>query len=236
MALKSDSNAPYAPGSTIVNLLKRFREKGLAFPVTAEVLVRAGVPESLVPRTLQALELLELIDGDGQSTEVLKKIRAVPEKEYQATLAAWIKQVYAEVFSFADPAKDDETHVRDAFRTYVPHGQQDRMVKLFMALCAEAGLAPESKKAEVKPRARTTAATPNTRVAARRAPAPATPEFRAGALPPELAGLMARLPQHGWTKATRDKFVKTFETVLDYVIPIVAKEPKNETAETGIMR
>jgi len=231
MALKSESNAPYAPGATIVNLLKRFRDKGLAFPVNSEVLVRAGVADSLVPRTLQALQLLELIDDDGQATEVLKKIRAVPEKEYQATLAAWIKQVYAEVFAFADPA-GDETQVRDAFRTYIPHGQQDRMVSLFIALCAEAGLAPESKKPEAKPRVRsTTPATPRSSVRTTAGASARHEPGRSTSLPPELAGLMARLPQHGWTKATRDKFVETFEAVLDYVIPVVAKEPAQDAEE-----
>jgi hypothetical protein len=42
---------------------------------------------------------------------------------------------------------------------------------------------------------------------------------------------MARLPQNGWTKATRDKFLKTFESVLDYVIPVVEKEPEQEAEE-----
>src|SRR5258708_1509576 len=89
MAITSNSNAPYTPAATIVNLLKRFRDKGLSLPVTAEVLLRAGVPESLVARTFQSLQLLELVTEDGQPTEVLKKIRSVPEKDYQQTLAAW---------------------------------------------------------------------------------------------------------------------------------------------------
>ena len=37
---------------------------------------------------------------------------------------------------------------------------------------------------------------------------------------------MKSLPKNGWTKSNRDKFLKTFETVLDFVIPIVAKEPE----------
>ncbi len=229
MALTSGSNAPYAPASTVVNLLKRFRDKGLTAPVTTEVLLRAGVAETLLQRTLKSLQMLELITEEGQATEVLKKIRAVPEKDYKATLAAWIKQVYAEVFAFADPASGDEQHVRDAFRTFVPHAQQDRMVKLFMALCAEAGLAPENKKAEAKPRARSAApSTPTPRVNVRKNATDQTEMLRPGSLPPELAGLMARLPQNGWTKSTRDKFLKTFESVLDYVIPIVAKEQTSE--------
>jgi hypothetical protein len=231
MALTSNSNAPYAPGATIVNLTKRFRDKGLAFPVTPDVLLRAGVPESLVNRTLQALQLLELIDEGGNATETLLKIRSVPEADYKATIASWLKQVYAEVFAFVDPATEDETRVRDAFRTYIPHGQQTRMVQLFMSLCAEAGLAPESKKAEVKPRTRAPASsTPAPRANVRKAIEVNT-EIRSGTLPPELSGLMARLPQHGWTQPTRDKFLKTFESVLDYVIPIVDEEPAKDNGE-----
>lgn len=232
MALTSNSNAPYTPAATMVNLLKRFRDKGLAVPVTAEVLLRAGVPDSLINRTLQALQLLELIDENGNATEVLNKIRSAPEKDYKATLAAWLKHVYAEVFTFVDPATEDETLVRDAFRTYVPHAQQERMVKLFIALCAEAGLAPETKKAEAKPRVRNVAASaPTQRTATKKNPAPAVNPLQHGVLPPELAGLMARLPQNGWTQPTRDRFVKTFESVLDYVIPIVENEPVQNAEE-----
>jgi len=233
MALTSNSNAPYAPAATIIGLLKRFRDKGLSFPVTYEVLLRAGIAESLVSRIHQTLQLLELITEDGQATEVLQKIRAVPEKDYQATLQAWLKQVYAEVFSFADPATDDTVQVRDAFRTYLPHAQQDRMVTLFMALCAEAGLAPDHRKAETKPRVRSASQpAPKPRIATSHRNQPAAQEIlRQGNLPPELAGLMARLPQHGWTQETRDKFVATFESVLDYVIPIVEKTGEGEGAE-----
>jgi hypothetical protein len=235
MALTSNGNAPYTPAATLVNLVKRFRDKGLSFPVTVDVLVRAGVPESLGTRTLQSLQLLELIDEAGNATETLKRIREAPEKDYKATLAAWLKRVYAEVFKFADPGAEDETEVRDAFRTFVPHAQQDRMVKLFMALCAEAGLAPESKKAEAKPRVRiaatpSSASTQSPRVVVRKtAQTPHSEVLRPGSLPPELAGLMARLPQNGWTQPTRDRFLKTFESVLDYVIPVVEKQPEENT-------
>ena len=225
------TNAPYAPAASIVNLLKRFRDKGLADPVTPDVLLRAGVAETLLQRTLQTVQMLELIDEEGHHTEVLKKIRSVSEADYKATLAAWIKQVYAEVFKFADPA-GEETQVRDAFRTYNPHAQQERMVSLFMALCAEAGLAPESKKAEAKPRVRhASAAALTPRAKNPKHQAPTHEAMRHGVLPPELAGLMARLPQNGWTQSTRDKFMKTFESVLDYVIPIVEKDAAQDAEE-----
>lgn len=238
MAIAANSNAPYTPAASVVNLLKRFRDKGLSFPVTHDVLLRAGISESLLQRTFQSLVLLELIDEEGEATEVLKKIRSVPEAEYKATLAAWLKQVYAEVFAFADPATEDATQIRDAFRSFLPHAQQERMVSLFMALCAEAGLAPESEKAETKPRTRARTAAPSNPLPRGIARHMAKPHQQSHIgttlLPPELAGLMARLPQNGWTQASRDKFVKTFESVLDYVIPIVTKEPEQESGEDPV--
>jgi len=221
MALTPDGNAPYTAAATLVNLIKRFRDKGLAFPVTVDVLLRAGVPESLSQRTLQALQLLELIDEAGNATETLKKIREAPEKEYKATLAAWLKRVYAEVFKFADPSSEDETEVRDAFRTFIPHAQQDRMVKLFMALCAEAGLAPESKKAEAKARVRPVVqAGQGTRlIKMKKPPAPPAETFRAGGVPAPIGGLLSTLPK-AWTKQDRDKFLMAFTAMLDYSIPV----------------
>jgi hypothetical protein len=49
-----------------------------------------------------------------------------------------------------------------------------------------------------------------------------------GKLPTPLAGLLSTLPTNGagWSQATRDRFITTFEAVLDYCIPI------KETADT----
>ena len=46
-----------------------------------------------------------------------------------------------------------------------------------------------------------------------------------GMIPPAIAGLLESLPPEGegWTKAQREKFMVTFGSVLDFVIPV--KEP-----------
>jgi hypothetical protein len=49
------------------------------------------------------------------------------------------------------------------------------------------------------------------------------------ALPPPIAGLLESLPSDGWTAADRAKFLKTFESVLDFSIPVV-KEKKDTAA------
>lgn len=229
MAVTADSPAPYTAGSAVINVIHRYRDKGLTTPITSDVLARAGVSDGLIPRTLQALLILELIDDSGQPTATFQKIRSVPQAEYKNTLAEWIRRVYADVFGFADPAQDDAIKVRDAFRTYIPHGQQDRMVALFLALCAEAGIVSEVKKAESKPRRsamRPIKLSPASRQAVNK-PVHTAPDIpRHTGLDPALSGLLQSIPSggKGWTKDTRDKFVATFGVVLDFAVPIVSAE------------
>lgn len=232
MSVSTQSSAPYATGSSVIGIIRRFRDKGLSAPFTGDVLLRAGVSESLVNRTMHALQTLELIDDKGMPTPTLQKMRVVGESEFKQCLADWIRSAYAEVFQFVDPAKDDAVRVRDAFRSYTPIGQQDRMVSLFLSLCAEAGLVNESKKSETKPAARkpptqrgSSTTLVSTRIAARN-PLQHTNVFSNTGLPPALAGLMQSLPPPGtgWTKEKRDLFVSTFQTVLDFDIPIIKQE------------
>jgi hypothetical protein len=186
---------------------------------------------------------LQLIDDAGNPTPILKNIKSVPEANYKATLAEWVKSVYAEVFSFVDPETDDAVRVRDAFRTYVPHGQQSRMVALFLALCAEAGITSTTKKNESRPSARkansgrslvtTTGATASPARGNRRLAPPQTTPRHSGistGLHPALIGLIQSIPpaEIGWTQAERDKFYGTFGTLLDYAVPIVASRANSQ--------
>ena len=139
MAVTSDKPAPYAPSKTILDLIDRHRQKGLSIPVNADVLMRAGIPESLISRTLQALQTLDLIDKDGKPTPTFEGIRLAPETEYKKRLEDWLKGTYADVFTFVDPSTDDETRVRDAFRTYNPVAQQPPMGSAVSGTCAAAG-------------------------------------------------------------------------------------------------
>lgn len=230
MPVNANSPAPYTAATAILGIIRRYREKGLQAPINGDVLGRAGVSPALIPRTLQSLVALDLIDDSGEPTQTFKQLRVVPEAEFKNTLADWLKATYADVFSFVDPATDDAVRVRDAFRTYVPHGQQDRMVSLFLGLCAEAGLAPETpRRGETKPSARKAPA-PIPRALLRNtsskntpyAPPPPANNLNGGNLPPALSGLLQSIPsaEKGWSKGARDRFMLTFGTVLDFVVPI----------------
>lgn len=138
--------------------------------MTGEVLGRAGISESLIPRTLQALLVLDLIDEKGAPTGILEGIRLAPEAEYKQRLSEWLKSAYADVLRYVDPAVDDETKIRDAFRSYNPVGQQPRMISLFQGLIAAAGMGQEKPAAQ--PRRKRTVVSLNPRTQNPSSPAP----------------------------------------------------------------
>lgn len=242
MAVTQDRPAPYAPASAILSLIDKYRNRGLPSPIDAGVLERASVSPSLVPRTLQALQTLDLISDDGRPTQVLEGIRLAPESEYKKRLAEWLTDVYADALAFVDPATATDTDIRDAFRKYIPHGQQDRMVSLFTGLFTAAGVMPERER---KSAPRTKVTPPKQR------PIYSTPpKAREGkvslfggahaptpGLPPALAGLLQSLPANGqsWTQEARDKFYATFGTVLDFCFPVgAANAAPAQPAEDGL--
>jgi hypothetical protein len=231
MAVTAEQSAPYAPQTVILGLLDRNREKGLPNPVTTEVLQRLGVSDSLVPRTLQALKILDLVDKDGKHTEVLDALRLAPEADYKARMAEWLMAAYEHALDVIDPATANEVSIRDAFRHYNPISMQPRMITLFTSLFEAAGVrapapAGAAKPKVVKAESRSTAGVKMG--VTRRSPAPhQNPPPASGALPAAIAGVLASLPDPatGWTQAERDRFVIAFEAVLDFAVPIVAAAP-----------
>jgi hypothetical protein len=195
----------------------------------------AGISESLVARTLQAIHTLDLFGADENPTATMEAIRLEPESEYKKRFEDWLKSAYADIFALVDPATDDGTRIRDAFRGFSPIGQQERMVTLFQGLCTAAGLFPDKRTAASKPNApRSASRIPNNRP---RTPSPAQPSKRTAAganaygLPPAIAGLVESLPsaEEGWTAADRDRFLTTFKAVLDFAIPVITtKAPVND--------
>jgi len=228
MAVTTDKAAPYAPASAVIGIIERHRHKGLPMPVDAGVLQRSGVPDSLIPRTLQALQALDLIDEQGRATEIFERIRLASENEYKERLKEWLNTAYADVLMFIDPARDGETAARDAFRSYKPIGQQPRMVTLFLGLFAAAGVAP----AERLTKSRTSrVAQPQAQTRPKTSPRPlgsGRPTKRADQteIPAPISGLLTGLPEKGgsWSKAQRDKFLETFGAVLDYCFAVVESD------------
>jgi len=238
MPIRSGDKAPYAPTATILSIIASFRERGLSTPFTADVLIRAGIGDSLVPRTLRSLANLDLIDEKGNPTEALEALRRATTDDYPAKLAEIVRATYAEVFQFTNPAEDDRDRVEDAFRSYNPAGQRKRMVILFLGLCEAAGIiepSSEPKKASRNSNNRTTTRRGSTREKASAAPQAPTTRIEASGVPQPILGLLAALPKRGagWTQGKRDQFVKTFEAVLDLVVPVVTEEELEPEQEVG---
>jgi hypothetical protein len=242
MAVTADKPSPYAPASAILDLIDRHRNRGLPAPINAEVLARAGISESLIPRTLYALQVLDLVDETGKPTSTFEGIRLAPEVEYKKRLEDWLKGAYADVFSFVDPSQDDDVAIRDAFRGYQPTGQQDRMVSLFQGLCVAAGIAAEKPKAQKTQQNRSvlrilpkpTAPAATKRIGFLKSIAKSSASAAPSGLPPALAGLLASLPAtgEGWTADDRAKFVTTFGAVLDFCFPINEPSAAKQNGDT----
>lgn len=148
MTTALEESAPYAPPTTILSVVEGYRDRGWPTPFTPDVLAKANVPESLVPRTIHSLKLLGLIDDTGEPTDVLREIqRAVTDDDARRRLGDHVREVYGEVFAFVDPSTDELQRVEGAFRSFRPSGQRRRMVTLFLGLCAWAGLVPEDAPA-----------------------------------------------------------------------------------------
>lgn len=144
MPLAPDGPAPYAPVATIMEVIHRYRDRGLQTPFDVDVLTRAGVTESLAPRTLLSLRHLDLVDDQGHPTPLFEGLRRAPSDEFPSRLEEVVRAVYADVFQFADPTMDPPERVADAFRQYNPAGQRGRMVTLFLGLAQEAGIIEEA--------------------------------------------------------------------------------------------
>jgi hypothetical protein len=240
MPLRSGGPAPYGPPAAVLAVIKGFRDRGLATPFSPEVLLRAGINESIIPRTLKSLEALDLIDKEGTPTQQMEGLRRATTEDFPARLEEVVRLAYAEVFQFANPTTDDLTRVADAFRAYEPVGQRGRMVTLFMGLCDAAGIT--AKKAAATAAITAPARRPARffRTESQRRPASVGPQARVrngdgGLIPAPLTGILAGLPQEGegWTKARRDAFIAAFGSVLDFCYPITGSRSTPAPVEEG---
>src|SRR4051794_12017518 len=92
MPVTADKPGPYATSGAILDLVGRYRSRGLPSPVDSDVLGRAGIAQTLIPRTLQTLHTLDLIDPKtGMPTQTFEALRLASEDEFKDRLSAWIR-------------------------------------------------------------------------------------------------------------------------------------------------
>ncbi len=238
MALHSDGgNAPYASPKTMIDVIDAYRDRGLQTPFTKDVLARAGVSEGLIARTLQAFKLFDLLDDEGNPTDRFNKLRLVTTEDFPSRLAEVIQDVYAPIFAFADPGKDDPKRVHDAFRAYKPQGQRMRMVTLFYGLCEAAKIVDvnplrtrDTSKAAKTPKGRK----PKQHFISTKKRDQQDSAHLTGHVPGPIAALMNELPKNGsWTVDEKNRFTDTFEALLNFSFKIVKNSQNYDDLKGG---
>ncbi len=244
MPLQPKGSAPYTTSTAATLVLDAWRERGFGVPVTADVLKRVGVPESLARRTLQSLVLLDLLDEDGMPTQQFQDFRATRgADEYRTRLQEWLHGIYADVLQYANPSTDSYDRVAEAFRSYEPAGQRRSMASLLTGLWKYAGL-PVNAEGNGEGRPRRAPGRPVARGKAAsggRTKPPSPPEskstdFGTEGLPPGLVGLLHQIPRKNgsWTSGRRDNFLRAFAAVLDYSVPVNDNPaPQAEDVDVG---
>jgi hypothetical protein len=129
-----------------------------------------------------------------------------------------------------NPKEDSLDRIRDAFRSYQPRGQQDRMVTLFSGLCRYVGImddAPVRMPSPARPRQSVSKKPRPTR----QAPADSSKNgvdngavrrtIHDDDLPPTLQGLTRELAVIGptWSQERRNQFMQLLEAVIDFSYP-----------------
>lgn len=219
---------PYAPAKRVLDIIHRFRERGLPDVLSRQELHRLGAAEGNSDRIHKTLQFLDLIDQSGKRTPSFDRLGKASTSEYESVLAEIVRAGYAPILAIVDPKVDTDIAINDAFRHYEPAGQRKQMVVLFLALCREAGLA-NAIAAERSPQSRKEA-TGSVQVrniprragkSSERVPDAATTDEPSGSDYRLLSALIQQLPKDGkWTQGRRDRWLQAFTANIDLLVEV----------------
>ncbi len=198
------NRAPYAPLASVRKILEAIRV-GNEGPWTAEACASSGVTDSMIPRTLNSLEALGIVDAPGNLTGAGRALLGTSEPEYAASLKSIVREAYAEVLARVDPSTASAEAIALAFAGLEPRAQQDKMVSLFRGLSAECGLSSARRR----------------RTPARETRGAAARELSGGVSP--IEAVLRQLPTgRRWTKERRDAWITAMTSFVDLLYEIDA--------------
>ena len=141
MAHPTDATAPAAGIVNVLSVIRRYRLREFPKRFGPDDLHHVGIPFIDVDRTMHALRLMDLVDAANTATPRFQRIQdCQSEEEYREALADLLREVYEPVFESCDPTTASDMKMRSVFREYEPAEERERMIALFKALCAEAGM------------------------------------------------------------------------------------------------
>ena len=229
MNTKTEESAPYAPPSNVISVLRKFRESGLPWPLTAESLTHIGISQGNAPRTLATLKFLGLVDDDGERTKDMDSLAKASEQEYREVLAEIVKSAYSYVFSILDPSTANDLQLNDAFRRYSPQKQRGRMVTLFIGLCKESNIIEGQptvieRSASATKRSRLRDALP---IIVRSSSGQANPNYSLNKWAEKLKPMLEKLPdidKAEWSSGARSRWINALSAFLDLYITVSKEE------------
>jgi hypothetical protein len=229
--LRTDEYMPYAPAKPVLDIVRRFRERGLPEVLSRQELHRLGAAEGNSDRIQKTFQFLDLIDQTGKRTPTFDRLGKASSSEYQSVFAEVVRAAYAPILAIVDPKADTDIALNDAFRHYEPAGQRKQMVGLFLALCREAGLAEAtatSRRPTVRKEAAAAAQPRKTRMADRSEDSGGSDETL-GADYRLLSALIQQLPRDGkWTQSRRDRWLQAFTANIDLLVEITNESSGEE--------
>lgn len=236
--------APYASSKSVVEVIKRFRERGLPDPVNSSALEQIGIPPTMTGITLQALVFLQLIDEGGNRTEAFERLRRASSDEYQGILAEIVRKAYLPVFTIVDPSQDNDIQVADAFRRFDPANQRDKMIRLFLGLCEESAIV-QGRPSRVRKQRVKKEQTPNTSSTMTRKPGLTTGAAEFGKKEDAhegnigtdyrlISAIIQQLPHDAhWSAEKRKRWLEAMTSAVDLIIEVTETPGHEATASSA---
>jgi hypothetical protein len=217
------AGAPYTSWGSLENLVERMAKDGVPPRIDRSVVTGSEGQKTLM---LNALRWLELTEDNGNSTATLEHI--VKAADRQAEFGKLLREKYADQVVLGE-RNASQRELEDSFK---PHtGETARKAASFYLKAAKyAGLptspyfkVPRQRRAKPGSGGGKTSAAKTGRAAGGGGASGGGGENHAGGIHPAVAGLLNDLPPigSGWESTeARDAFLKTFETLVTYAIPV----------------